>query len=149
MSRLCVISSSVRSLKVDRARLKALIAALDAHWQAPAGELDITFVWAETIAELHAQFCHDPSQTDIITFPYGGEDGLWGELTISPQAAAEFVKIHGGRFDDELKRYVIHGYLHLMGYNDLTKGDRANMRRLERKSLEVVKSVGVVFSWKR
>jgi probable rRNA maturation factor len=148
MPRPITISNTLPALKLDEEKLRGFIRALDAYWDAPAGELDITFVSADTLAAMHADFCHDPTRTDIITFPYYGEDGMWGELVISPQAAREYIRAKGGSFNAELVRYVVHGYLHLLGYNDLTPTDRAQMRRLERKSLGLVKALPRVFSWK-
>jgi probable rRNA maturation factor len=148
MARELTISNPLRSLKVDTDKLRGFIGALDGYWEAPEGELDITFVSAEKLAAMHAEFCHDPTATDIITFPYFCQDGMWGELVISPAAAAGYVKAHGGSFNAELMRYVVHGYLHLLGYNDLTPSDRARMRRLERKSLSLVKTLPRVFSFK-
>ena len=133
----------------DKKKLSALISILDAHY-APKnrGALSIVFVTHEHLTSLHAEFFNDATPTDIITFE-GVEDEegrTFGELCISPQAAREYVKKHGGKFEEELKRYVIHGYLHLIGYDDLKPKDKRKMRAEEKKCLLLAKGIKGIFT---
>lgn len=54
----------------------------------------------------------------------------------------------GAKFEEEMRRYVIHGYLHLLGYDDLEPKKKREMRRMEKRSLLSVKKIKKIFSWK-
>ena len=141
------ISNRAPSFSVNKVALVSLVHILDKRFRAPSGTLSIVFVSHSTLAKMHGDYCGDPSPTDIITFPIDDEE-IWGELYISPQAAVEFIIKSGGNFEEEVKRYVIHGYLHLMGYDDLTPKGRAQMRRLEREGLKVSAKIKKIFKLK-
>lgn len=148
MARPLEIFNEARWLKVDRRKLPALVELLDAQHTPPnGGLLSIAFVSHKRLAQLHADFCGDATPTDIITFP-GGVDGSFGELCISPQAARVYIKMNGGRFNDEMRRYVIHGYLHLVGYDDTTPAKRSRMKKEEARLLRASARLKVIFSWR-
>ena len=148
-ARLLSVFSEVSAPRVDRKKLTALVEILDESYQPKnKGELSLAFVHHERLAQMHAGFCGDPTPTDIITFPPTFEDAeVFGELCISPQAAAEWVKKHGGKFEEELKRYVIHGYLHLLGYDDLEPKKKRQMRAQEKKCLLLAKHIKGIFTF--
>ncbi len=148
MPRKLEIFKEVRALKLERKKLTKLVALLDAHYVPQnTGALSLAFVTHERLAELHGEFCDDGSPTDVITFP--GVDGDFGEICVSPQAAVEYVRKKGGKAEEELKRYVIHGYLHLLGYDDLKPKLKVKMRREEKRSLELTKTVRGVFTFSK
>ncbi len=90
------------------------------------------FIGKKRIAALHAHYFNDSSPTDCITFPYEDPDFL-GEVFVCPQVAAEYVKKHGGNLEKEITLYVVHGFLHLLGFDDQTERDRKKMRAEEKK----------------
>jgi probable rRNA maturation factor len=125
-----------------------LIDALDVHYNpSNRGSLSLAFVTDDRLARLHGEFCADPAHTDVITFP-ALEAESFGELCVSPQAALDYVKEHGGSPENELCRYVIHGYLHLLGYDDLQPKSKIKMRRQERIGLSLAKQIGKIFTFK-
>ncbi|MGA2222246.1 MAG: rRNA maturation RNase YbeY [Verrucomicrobiia bacterium] len=93
--------------------------------------LSIVLVNDETIAELNEQFHHTRGPTDILAFEY---DGL-GELIISTERAVAHARRYRTTPARELALYVIHGILHLHGYDDLKPGQRQRMRAAERRLL--------------
>ena len=56
-------------------------------------------------------------------------------MFISPQEAAANAKRYKKEFDDEVKRLVIHGFLHLLGFDDKTRAEKLKMRLLEKEML--------------
>ncbi len=79
--------------------------------------VEIAVVDDETIAQVHAEFLNDPSETDAITFPYG-------EILVSCDTAARYAAEHGLQPAEELFRYMVHGLTHLHGYLDYEPDDR-------------------------
>ena len=97
--------------------------------------LSVAFVTEETICSLHKQFLNDPTPTDVITFP-DDEDisERTGEICISVDEALKYVHLHS--LEQELTLYLVHGWLHLAGYDDLNEVDRRVMRTMEQKTLQ-------------
>ena len=84
------------------------------------------------MAALNERFHHTPGTTDVLSFDYGDGEG---ELIISvDQAQAQANRYHTTTAR-ELALYVVHGILHLCGYNDGTPAERRQMRAAERRLL--------------
>jgi probable rRNA maturation factor len=102
--------------------------------------LGIEFVGAKTMAEINWRYLQHEGPTDIITFDHGADAGdgleLHGELFICVPVAEEQAAEFGTRWFEELARYVIHGVLHLRGYDDLQPAPRRVMKREEGRLLK-------------
>lgn len=125
-------------LEFDETQIERLIRVLDRDgaFDAPAGELSVAFVDKAYIAQLHDQFMGDPTPTDVITFPGDPDLDQAGEVIVCPQVAREYSLKENLIFSDELALYLIHGYLHLCGFDDIEERDRTLMRRAEQQALE-------------
>jgi probable rRNA maturation factor len=90
----------------------------------------------ETIHGLNRRFLDHDFPTDVITFPLEEEDGhLEGEIVASFDTARREAGRFGWPAADELLLYVIHGALHLLGYDDTTADAAGQMREQERVML--------------
>lgn len=130
-------------LRLDRRGLARAIAALDAQAEqfeggCPPGELSLVFLTDPALAQLHAEFLDDPSETDVITFEGSPAAGLAGEVCVSVDTAVAYAKAHRHDFATELTLYVVHGWLHLAGYDDLVPAKKRIMRRAEARALRLV-----------
>ncbi len=103
-------------------------------------DVSVTFVDEATLTALHGQYLDDPTPTDVISFELGQGAGPVGELYVSVDRAREVVAQRGGELEAELALYLVHGVLHLCGYDDHGEQERARMRRAE---LEVLSGLGV------
>lgn len=140
--RTVTIANRYRGLKVDRAELVAIVGALDDASRlyrggCPPGELSVAFLGDAALADLHGRFLDDPSTTDVITFEGDPALNLAGEICVSVDTAMRFAKQHGRRWQDELLLYVIHGWLHLAGYDDLQPNLKRIMRRAEARAMQL------------
>jgi probable rRNA maturation factor len=102
------------------------------------GELSIVFVSDAVIAQIHNDFMGDPSPTDVITFPANTEMESAGEIIVSVDHAIQRAAELGEPFSRELSLYLIHGWLHLAGYDDRCSTDRAAMRLAEQSALSIL-----------
>ena len=102
------------------------------------GDLSVVFVDDAAIARVHESFMSDPSPTDVITFPADPEMESAGEIVISVDHARCRATEVAIPFSRELTLYLIHGWLHLAGYDDHTEGDREAMRAAENQALDLV-----------
>jgi probable rRNA maturation factor len=151
-----VIANRHPRLRVDRRALPRLIATLDAHAArfqggCPAGELSLVLLTDAALAKLHAEFLHDPTPTDVITFAGHPALGLAGEVCVSADTAAAFARRHRRDFSAELTLYLVHGWLHLAGYDDLVPAKKRVMRRAEARALRLLRAARAVpaFAWRR
>lgn len=95
--------------------------------------LSIAFVGLNEMREINHRYLERNYPTDVLSFSYLGEflDGnpLLGEILVSPEAAGKNAQFYGVSLDREIKRLLIHGILHLSGYNH--EDDDGTMSRLQ------------------
>ena len=101
--------------------------ALDAIGQSESSAT-IAFVSDKRIRELNRQFRGVDKATDVLSFPAEEEFNL-GDVAVSVDTAAVQAKENGLRLDDEIAQLILHGLLHLCGYDHET--DNGEMNRLE------------------
>jgi len=90
----------------------------------------IAFVSDKRIRELNRQFRGIDKATDVLSFPADGPDeSNLGDIAISTETAATQAKENGLSFDGEIAQLILHGLLHLSGYDHET--DNGEMNRLE------------------
>jgi probable rRNA maturation factor len=126
------VSNRQRLLKVDSHLLKEIARRALELVDAPAYHLNIVLVNEKMIAKLNKQYHHADGPTDVLSFDYG--DGQ-GELIVSAERASAQARRFHTTPARELALYVIHGILHLHGYDDTTTRKRACMRAAERRLL--------------
>jgi probable rRNA maturation factor len=148
-------------LRIDRRAITAAIQLLDAEFttpptkrarrtaalrSCPPGELSLVFMTDEALATLHADFLDDPTVTDVITFEGNSVLGSAGEICVSADAALRQIGSASAKtraaFSTELILYVVHGWLHLAGYDDLQPAKKRIMRRAEAKALSLLRAGG-------
>ena len=95
------------------------------------GDISIIFCSDNYILEVNQKYLQHDYFTDIITFDYCEGDRLSGDLFISIDTVMENAKEYGTEFTDELNRVMVHGILHLIGYDDSTEEEIAVMRKKE------------------
>ena len=95
------------------------------------GDISIIFCSDNYILDINQRYLQHDYFTDIITFDYCEGDKLSGDLFISIDSVKENAMEYGSEFSDELNRVIVHGILHLIGYDDHTEEDVKVMRSKE------------------
>ena len=95
------------------------------------GAVNIIFCSDNYILDVNMRYLQHDYFTDIITFDYCEKDVLSGDLFISIDSVRENALFYGVPFADELDRVMVHGLLHLIGYDDHTEEQVAEMRAKE------------------
>ncbi|MFP4156731.1 MAG: rRNA maturation RNase YbeY [Opitutales bacterium] len=134
------VSNLYEALKDPETATIACCRALERSGSFPIspGDLSVVFVDDVEIARIHGQFMADPAPTDVITFPSDGEMESAGEIIISVDQARSRAAELDLPFSRELCLYLVHGWLHLAGYDDRTEADRRAMRTAEEQALALV-----------
>lgn len=95
------------------------------------GDISIVFCSDNYILDVNLKYLQHDYYTDIITFDYCEGDKISGDLFISIDSVRENSSFYGTEFKDELNRVIVHGILHLIGYDDHTEKDIKQMRAKE------------------
>jgi rRNA maturation RNase YbeY len=91
------------------------------------------------LLSLNKQFLKHSTYTDILSFDYSGEGAVSGEIYISVPRVRENATKFKQEFEVELRRVVVHGLLHFLGYKDKAPRQKAQMRRKEEACLSLWK----------
>lgn len=105
------------------------------------GNINIIFCSDDYILDVNMKYLQHDYFTDIITFDYCEKDFLNGDLFISIDSVRENALYYGTEFADELNRVMVHGLLHLIGYDDHSEEDIKMMRYKENYYLELRKAM--------
>jgi probable rRNA maturation factor len=144
---LCIeICNRQRFVRVRKTWLAGLLArAATLEGRVPL-QLSIAVVDDRTIAELHDTWLGVPGPTDVITFDLptaesrGRSGPINGEIVASGETAARRGREYGWLPEQELAYYLVHGFLHLCGYDDTAVASRRAMRMRERS---VMRGIGL------
>jgi probable rRNA maturation factor len=128
------ISDTQNHLDVDPAALAELARLVLNLEGRPASSISIVLVNNATIHALNRQFLGHDWPTDVISFPLSApEDAeLAGELVVSTEMACAVAGETGINPHDELALYIVHGLLHLCGYDDHSEADALRMQERQR-----------------
>jgi probable rRNA maturation factor len=128
-------TQNIVSIKKDQ--IETLVKVFLLYTKTSCDEVSINFVDKQEIAKLHEDYFNDPSPTDCISFPMDYKEknknlySILGEVFVCPEVALEYSTSHAVDFAKELSLYVVHGLLHLIGYDDIEDSDRKIMKSKE------------------
>src|SRR6059036_1802362 len=119
MSKIAVHSPQ-EIVPIDKGRMREVARAVLAGEQVGDYEISLAFVDNATIHRLNKQYLDHDEPTDVLSFPYSAANAkkLEGELVLGAEIALEQAKERGHDVQSELALYVVHGLLHLCGYDD-------------------------------
>ena len=124
-------------LEVDRSALRARLEFLLRKLGVGTSELSIAVVDDEAIWAINRDHLGHDWPTDVVTFPLGepGLGALAGEVVVSAQTAVASANERCLEPAAELDLYIVHGILHLLGFDDTTEDEAVRMREMEQEAL--------------
>lgn len=160
-----------KNFSVDAREIAAVLDFLrgNAPWEFPEGTLSVAFLGDDEICRMHGEFLADFSKTDVITFPGdeifsapleraneteprpGGnavsadetDEAFAGEICVCVDQALRVARELNVAPADELLLYLVHGWLHLAGFDDIADEDRRAMRAAEKTALALLRGNGL------
>lgn len=141
------ITNKQLDFKIDKNLIIKIIESISSFHKISFDEISYHFVSESKIKQLHKAFFNDPSITDCITCPID-PPGLkpycmLGEVYICPSVAKNYALENNLSPLQELILYVIHGFLHLIGFDDIDSEDEKLMRQMEKTTLDYLKKEGL------
>jgi rRNA maturation RNase YbeY len=140
-----VVANRQRTKKINARVLKLVISDLLAELKITEAELGINLVAAREMALVNETFLKHAGSTDVITFDHreksrrrGHATEIHGELFICVDDAVKQSREFKTRWQSEVVRYVVHGVLHLVGYDDLKPQLRRRMKREENRLVRLL-----------
>jgi probable rRNA maturation factor len=105
------------------------------------GDLNIIFTSNDYLLKINQDFLNHNYYTDVITFNYNIESQISGDIFVSIDQIQINSKELGIEFVNEVSRVMIHGVLHLIGYNDSSESEVREMRKMEDKALLLLEGI--------
>jgi probable rRNA maturation factor len=141
-----VFVANEQDLPVDEVRVSTLGRHTLAAEELDDGvELSVLFVTSEHIRQLNARFAGNDYATDVLAFPLTEEDAtttVLGDVVICPQVAEQNARRLGHELAHELDTLLVHGTLHLLGYDHENEADRSKMEDRQKNVLDSFQSGG-------
>ncbi len=132
------------SIKPDQ--VPEIVTQVVANENQTAHEASVYFITDDEMRAMHLTHFNDPSPTDCISFPMDDSNEkhyrVLGEVFVCPKTALLYAKKHQQDPYRELTLYLVHGLLHLMGYDDIEEEDRLKMRQAEARQMELLEKSG-------
>ncbi len=122
----------------------------DALFSPRSYEISIRLVGPRSMAHLNESYLQHKGATDVITFDLSGpetQDCLVGDIVVCPAVAFEQARTFGTSWHEETLRYVVHGLLHLKGYDDHAPKDRSRMKQQERSWMKRLQGQFDLSTW--
>ncbi len=137
---------------IDLQSLQNVVETVLSSENQSADFLSVEFLSDAKTRRLHKKFFGDPSSTDCMSFPidldYHQSPRHLGDIFICPKTALRQADNDLDVFFDELTLYLVHGVLHLLGYDDVTPEKRKIMRQREGRAMKRLRKNGQILSGK-
>ncbi len=129
-----------KSYRVNEVLVKKIVTrALKIIKKKDPSVFEIVFLTNAGIRALNRRYKREDSSTDVLSFDMGaGENAPLGEIFVSIDKARQNAKVFGTTPAEETILYVIHGMLHLYGYDDMRPGERGRMSRKQERILKIL-----------
>ncbi|GHS87099.1 endoribonuclease YbeY [Bacteroidia bacterium] len=140
MSEIMFFYENVRGRLTCVRQVRAWVQTIVETKHKQAGCINVIFCDNTYLLKLNKQYLKHDTYTDIITFDFVDGEIINGDIFISWEQTADNAKLFGVKHQEELRRVIIHGVLHLLGYKDKTAPEQQQMRREENKALTLFNS---------
>ncbi|MFH0733895.1 MAG: rRNA maturation RNase YbeY [bacterium] len=143
MKNLCVYAD--KKYLVEKKNIHELVKNLANSLNFLVQSLDINIINSKKLLKVNVDYLGHNYDTDIITFNYSDKINILnGELLISYEMAVENAKRFNCSLNSELVRLIIHGILHMSGFDDMNNEDRKKMKRKENKLVKLFESIVIL-----
>jgi len=131
-------NNKIKFVVQDKSMLKRWITEVIRDNEKIPGEINFIITSDKVLQKINLKYLNTDTYTDIITFALSEEQEIVsGDIYLSIERIAENSEKYRVTLEEELRRILIHGILHLLGYDDIAANEKKKMTRLENKYLKV------------
>jgi len=134
-------SEQIKPPLLNKKKINSLIKCIAFDFKKKLGNISVIFCKDEYLLEINKKYLNHDYYTDIITFNYNEENNVSGDLFISLERVYENAKSLNQPTDIETLRVIVHGFLHLIGINDKSVKEKAEMTKFENLYLKKYKEI--------
>ena len=129
-----------KKFKLKKNPIKKLIRFIFNEEKRSHGEIGLIFVDNDYMIELNKKFLQQKNTTDVLSFPLEEADSsaIIGEMYVNLDKVIEQASDYNVTYLEEMTRIIIHGLLHLLGYNDQIRTDKLKMTERENYYLNII-----------
>jgi rRNA maturation RNase YbeY len=124
-------------------QFRRIVREIEVNEDKKLGEICYIFVSRRKILEINRSFLKHDYVTDVVTFNLNKKGMISGDIYICADKVSENACRLGIPLEEEISRVMIHGILHLIGYNDLNKLEQGEMRKKEDFYLAIIEKKGL------
>jgi probable rRNA maturation factor len=128
------------ALRIRRPGVVRAVACVAMGERRKQASVSVVFVGNRASARMNRKFLGHAGGTDVISFPLGEGRRIEGEIYVNLDRARAQARVYGVGFANEVSRLVVHGTLHLFGYDDRTAPQARGMKRKEDRYVDVLAS---------
>lgn len=143
-----ILINNSSELKIYKSRIiglvKNLLDLLAYEFHRSPGNISLNFCSVSEIININNKYLKHNYPTDIITFDYSNEKIISGEIFICPDVVSTNANRFKQDIKEEHKRVLIHGLLHMIGFNDKTTKERKLMKEMEDRFLSVSRETNIL-----
>ena len=134
-------NEDIEAPKIDKTQIKRWVKRVVSEHSKILGEINYIFTSDSSILKINQDYLQHDYYTDVITFDYSEERKIAGDIFISLETVKSNAQKFEQDFDIELHRVIIHGILHLIGFEDKTPQNQKIMRLQENNALTLLKNI--------
>lgn len=134
-------NEDIEAPKIDKTQIKRWVKRVVSEHSKILGEINYIFTSDSSILKINQDYLQHDYYTDVITFDYSEEKKIAGDIFISLETVKSNAQKFEQDFDIELHRVIIHGILHLIGFEDKTPQNQKIMRLQENNALTLLKNI--------
>jgi len=113
-----------------------IMSCIEAH-ERITGSLNFIYTSNPELREMNREYLNHNYYTDVITFDYTEGDIISGDVFISVDQVQKNADSYSQSFENELRRVMVHGVLHLLGFGDASDAEKKRMRKMENEALHL------------
>lgn len=146
-----LIKNKLKKIKINEAQIKSNVKKILANLGYDDFDLNILFTTNNTIKKYNKEYRNKDKATDILSFPFydtlkpgekikakNKDEEILGDIIISLEFCKKYSEKNKLKFNDYLLRIIVHGIAHLLGYDHLTDKQFEQMKKFEKKLLDII-----------
>ena len=124
---------------LNQSEIHIMIKKMQSDYAVPSASINIICLDRDALRAMKKKYFAEDRHTDVISFPLETSgDFLEGEIYISPNDISNNADEFQVSYKNEAARVIIHGMLHLLGYEDIETDDKVEMKQMENKYLKIL-----------